>query len=84
MANHPSALKRARSSQKKKERNQYQHKSTRTFIKKLITTKDAKKATTDLPKVIAMVDKLVKRGIIHKNKGNRLRSKLTLYVKKLA
>ena len=35
MANHKSAIKRIRSSETKKLRNKYQHKSTRTVIKKL-------------------------------------------------
>ncbi|MEM9738026.1 MAG: 30S ribosomal protein S20 [Bacteroidota bacterium] len=84
MANHPSALKRVRSSNRKKERNQYQHKSTRTFMKKLRSTKSLKQATADLPKVVSMVDKLVKRGIIHQNKANRLKSQLNRHLAKLA
>ena len=35
MANHKSALKRIRSSETKKLRNKYQHKSTKSFVKKL-------------------------------------------------
>ena len=37
-----------------------------------------------LPKISAMLDKLAKRSIIHKNKANNLKSKLTVFVNKLA
>jgi len=32
--------------------------------------------TEELPNVISMIDKLAKRGIIHKNKAANLKSKL--------
>ena len=37
-----------------------------------------------LPKVSKLLDKLAKRNIIHKNKAANLKSKLALYVNKLA
>jgi len=84
MANHKSAIKRIRSNDKKRVRNRYQHKSTRTAIKLLRTTTDKKVAGEKLPIVIGMVDKLAKRNIIHKNKASNLKSKLTRFVNKLA
>lgn len=84
MANHKSAIKRIRSNDKKRVRNRYQHKSTRTAIKLLRTTTDKKVAGEKLPIVISMVDKLSKRNIIHKNKASNLKSKLTRFVNKLA
>ena len=76
MANHKSAIKRIRSSETKKVRNKYQHKSTKSFIKKLQqeTKKTAAKKT--LPKAVSMIDKLVKNNIIHKKKGANIKSKL--------
>ena len=84
MANHPSALKRVRSNEKKREKNRYQYKTTRTFIKKLKTTKEQETASKELPLGIAMIDKLLKRGIIHKNKASRMKSRLARQVKKIA
>lgn len=84
MANHPSALKRTRSDAKKRLRNRYQHKSTRTLVKELRQTKEVEKAQTLLPKVTSMLGKLAKRGIIHKKKRARLQSTLALHVYKLA
>jgi small subunit ribosomal protein S20 len=77
MANHKSAIKRIRSNNAKRLRNRYNSKTTRTAVKKLRTTTDKKEAKDLLPKVSAMVDKLAKRNIIHKNKASNLKSKLT-------
>ncbi|MDH5609370.1 MAG: 30S ribosomal protein S20 [Cyclobacteriaceae bacterium] len=83
MANHKSALKRIRSNEAKRLRNRYQHKTTRTFIKRLREETDKTKAEELLKEVNAMLDKLAKRSIIHKNKASNLKSSLTLKVKSL-
>ncbi len=80
MANHKSSEKRIRSTDAKNERNKYQHKSTRTALKKLKLEKDKAKAQELLPKVVSMVDKLAKKNIIHKNKAANIKSKLTTHV----
>jgi len=84
MANHKSAEKRIRANEKKRVRNRYQHKTTRTFIKKLRTTTVKSEAETLLKEVTGMIDKLAKNNIIHKNKAANQKSKLTKYVKSLA
>lgn len=83
MANHKSALKRIRSNEAKRLRNRYQHKTTRTFIKRLRGTSDKTEAQELLNKVISMVDKLAKTNIIHKNKAANNKSKLTKMVNSL-
>lgn len=83
MANHKSALKRIRSNETKRLRNKYIHKTTRNAIRDLRATEDKKAAQELYPKVIALVDKLAKNNIIHKNKASNLKSKLTLYVNAL-
>ena len=80
MANHKSSLKRIRQTVIKTARNKYYHKTTRNAIKALRGTTDKKEAETALPKVVAMLDKLVKRNIIHKNKSANLKSSLTKLV----
>lgn len=64
-------------------RNRYQHKTTRTFIKRLRSTSDKSEAQELLKTVIAMLDKLAKRNIIHKNKASNNKSKLTKLVNSL-
>ncbi len=83
MANHKSALKRIRSTEKRRVRNRYQHKTTRNAVRVLRSTEDKKEAAELLPKVCSMLDKLAKKNIIHKNKAANLKSSLTLHVKAL-
>ena len=80
MANHKSALKRIRSSEAKRLRNKFQHKTARNAIKNLRASEKKKDAEKELPKVVAMIDKLSKKNIIHKNKAANLKSKLTRFV----
>ncbi|AZA61500.1 MULTISPECIES: 30S ribosomal protein S20 [Chryseobacterium] len=84
MANHKSALKRIRQNEVRKVRNRYYHKTARTAIKVLRNEENKTSATEQLPKVIALLDKLAKKNIIHKNKAANLKSKLTKHVNKLA
>ena len=83
MANHKSAQKRIRSNDAKRLRNKYQHKTARNAVRKLRTTPDKKEAGSLLPRVVAMLDKLAKTNIIHKNKAANLKSGLQLHVNKL-
>ncbi|MBS1634521.1 MAG: 30S ribosomal protein S20 [Bacteroidetes bacterium] len=84
MANHKSAIKRIRANNAKRLHNRYYAKTARTAVKKLRGTTDKKEATTMLPKIVAMLDKLAKKNVIHKNKASNLKSKLTKRVNALA
>ena len=83
MANHKSSLKRIRSTVAKNARNRYQHTTTRTFVRRLKSTKDKSEAEELLKKVTAMLDKLAKKNIIHKNKAANQKSQLNKYVSSL-
>lgn len=83
MANHKSAIKRIRSNEKKRLRNRAQVKTTRIFIKKLKETKEKKEAEELLRTVSAMIDRLARKNIIHKNNASHKKSKLTKYVNHL-
>lgn len=84
MANHKSAIKRIKQDAAKRIHNRYYKKSTRTSIKNLREMTDKSAASTFLPKVISMIDKLAKHNSIHKNKASNLKSKLTRHVATLA
>jgi small subunit ribosomal protein S20 len=84
MANHKSAEKRIRASAVKRLRNRYQAKSTRTLVKDLRNSKDPKEAGEMLKKAFAMLDKLAKKNVIHKNKASNQKSKLARLVKALS
>lgn len=83
MANHKSALKRVRQTAKRRVHNAYYHKTTRNAIRRLRGNTDKTDASAKLPTVIAMIDKLAKRNIIHKNKASNLKSSLTKHVNAL-
>jgi len=83
MANHKSALKRIRSNNAKRLRNKYQHKTTRTYIKRLTDTTDKSEAQELLKKVTSMIDRLAKKNIIHKNNAANKKSRLTKLVNSL-
>lgn len=80
MANHKSSKKRIKQDAVKRLRNRYYKKSARTAILKLREMEDKAEATTFLPKVISMVDKIAKKNTWHKNKASNLKSKLTRHV----
>ena len=80
MANHKSALKRIRSNESKRIVNKYQHKTTRSAIKKLRELTDKKEAEKMFPSVVSMLDRLAKKNIIHANKAANLKSGLAKHI----
>ena len=83
MANHKATKKDVRQSTTRRDRNRYYGKTTRNAIRDLKEVKEAGKAGDDLKNVASMIDKLAKRGVIHKNKAANLKSKLTKKVNAL-
>ena len=63
--------------------NRYYAKTTRNAIRALRNTTDKEAAAALLPKVSAMIDKLAKINVIHKNKAANLKSGIAVYVNKL-
>jgi len=76
MAHHQSAKKRIRQTVARKLYNHYYAKTTRNAVRKFRTLVEKSEAQENLPSLISSIDKLVKRGIIHKNKASNLKSKL--------
>lgn len=84
MANHSATKKDVRQSAKRNERNRYYGKTTRNAIRDIRVLETGKEASAKLPQVASMIDKLAKRGTIHKNKAANLKSKLARKVNALA
>jgi small subunit ribosomal protein S20 len=83
MANHFSALKRARQTTKRTENNRSNTSRLRTALRKLrqtLATGDAKQAKAVFGDTVSMIDKAVKNGVIHKNTGARYKSRLSARV----
>jgi small subunit ribosomal protein S20 len=84
MANHQATKKDMRQAAKRRERNKYYGKTTRNAIRDIKAVQDKAAAGKELPEVISMIDKLAKRGVIHRNKASNLKSKLTKRINTIA
>lgn len=87
MANTPSARKRARQSDKRRRHNATLRSMSRTAIKKVVnavSSGDAGAAAAAYSAAVPAIDKMVTKGILHKNKANRHKSRLNAHVRKLA
>jgi small subunit ribosomal protein S20 len=87
MANTAQAKKRAKQAEKSRIRNAGQRSNLRTFVKKVITavnSGDKDQAQAALKTVMPIIDSAVTKGIIHKNKASRGKSRLNLKVKAMA
>ena len=77
MANHKATKKDVRQAAKRRDRNRYYGKTTRNAIRDLKAVNETSAYSEKMPDVASMIDKLAKRGVIHKNKAANLKSKLT-------
>ncbi|MBO4381670.1 MAG: 30S ribosomal protein S20 [Bacteroidales bacterium] len=76
MANHKSSIKRIRANEKKRLENRYYSKTMRNALRDIRAIEDKGEATQKLSAMTSMIDKLAKRGMIHKNKAANLKSGL--------
>ncbi len=83
MANHSATRKSVRQSEKRNERNRYQGKTTRNAIRDFKTIDSKSSASESFPALTSKIDKLAKRGIIHKNKAANLKSQLAKKIQAL-
>ncbi len=87
MANIKSAIKRARQNEKLREHNASERSKLRTFVKKVlkaVLSGDSNAAKDAYVSAQPVIDKAVNKGIIHKNKAARIKSRLVARVKSLA
>ncbi len=83
MANHKSALKRQRQSEKKRIRNTAVKSTIKTSIKGIresIKDGNTEEATLRLKKTGSQLDKAVTKGVLHRNNASRKISRLTTAV----
>ncbi|MRR20520.1 30S ribosomal protein S20 [bacterium] len=83
MANHKSALKAARQAEARKEDNKYYARTMRNALKKIRKTTDKAEAEKMVPELSAVLDKLAKKNVIHKNKAANLKSSITKHAQSL-
>ena len=87
MANIKSAIKRARQSEVRRQHNASARSRYRTYIKnvlKAVATGDQEAARDAYSKAQPVIDKAAGKGLIHKNKAARIKSRLSARVKNMA
>ena len=87
MANTAQARKRARQNTVRRGHNIGQRSLFRTYVKKVlkaIAAGDKAKAQTEFSGAESVLDRIADKGIVHKNKSARLKSRLSAKVKALA
>lgn len=87
MANSPQAKKRARNAEKSRAQNAAQRSMVRSYIKKVIKAieaNDAPAAQAAYKEMVPILDRHSRRGLIHKNKAARHKSRLHARIKALA
>ena len=87
MANTAQAKKRARQAEKSRIRNAGQRSNLRTFMKKVIAAVNAgdkEKAQAAFKTAMPVIDSAVTKGLIHKNKAARSKSRLSAKVRDMA
>jgi small subunit ribosomal protein S20 len=87
LANHKSAIKRARQSEDRRQRNRARKTRMKTVVKAVeqaISSNQADLAVEKLKEAIAVIDKSAGKGVIHKNKAARKISRLTRHVNDLS
>ena len=86
MANSAQARKRAHQAENRRQRNAGQRSALRTHIKnvaKAVAAGDAEAARAAYQKAVPVIDKSVGKGLIHKNKAARHKSRLGQHVRSL-
>lgn len=87
MANSPQARKRAKQNEKRRQHNAGLRSMVRTYIKKTnaaIASGEVEAAQAAYAAAVPIIDRMADKGIIHKNKAARHKSRLNAQVKALA
>ncbi|HEY7884372.1 MAG TPA: 30S ribosomal protein S20 [Cellvibrionaceae bacterium] len=87
MANSPQAKKRARQNEKARKHNASLRSMVRTYLKKVVAAIDAgnaEEAKAAYVAAVPVIDRMADKGIIHKNKAARHKSRLNSRIKAMA
>ncbi len=81
MPTHKSAAKRIKTAERARQRNRKISTSLKSAVKTLKTTKGADNKTAAFKATTSLLDKAARRGVIHKNKASRTKSRLARLLK---
>lgn len=86
MANHFSALKRARQTGRRTATNRLNKSRLRTELRKLrsaLSAGNREQADSALKQAVSVLDKSVQKGVLHKNTASRYKSRLSVRVNRI-
>jgi small subunit ribosomal protein S20 len=87
LANSAQAAKRARQAEKRRQHNAARRSTMRTYIKKVIKairSDDKEAAASAFRNAVPVIDRMADKGLIHKNKAARHKSRLNGHIKAMA
>ncbi|HED10844.1 MAG TPA: 30S ribosomal protein S20 [Caldithrix abyssi] len=84
MAHHKSAIKRIRTSLKQRAYNRVNRSRMREAIKAVLNSENKEQATENLKTAYRLLDQMVKKNIIHKNKAANQKSRLARFVNSMS
>jgi len=87
VANSPQARKRARQAEKRRKHNASRRSMMRTYIKKVvraIEAGDREAAVEAYEAAVPVIDRMANKGLIHKNKAARHKSRLNAHIKAMS
>jgi small subunit ribosomal protein S20 len=86
LANSPQARKRARQAERRRGQNASQRSMVRTYLKRVlnaIESRDYDAASAAYTNAVPVIDRMADRGILHKNKAARHKSRMNAAIKAL-
>jgi small subunit ribosomal protein S20 len=84
MPHHKSAIKRLKTSAKQNVHNTHYRSQMRSMIKSMLGSTEKQKALESLKNAYSLLDKLVKKNIIHRNKAAHQKARLAKHVNSLS
>jgi small subunit ribosomal protein S20 len=87
LANTAQAKKRARQAEKHREHNASLRSMVRTYIKKVyqfVDAGDKTQAEASYQAAVPVIDRMASKGLLHKNKASRHKSRLSAHIKKMS
>lgn len=83
MAHHKSAIKRIKTNEKSRQRNNHYKSLMKSTLKSVLSTTEKEAAEGKMGGAISLLDRLASKGIIHKNKAANQKSRVSRHVNSL-
>lgn len=83
MPQHKSAIKRVRQNTKRRDQNRVLRSQMRTLFKKVLKTTDKKEAEEAFKEATAYIDRMVTKGILHRNNAGNKKAQMAKHVNSL-